>query len=400
MLDAALKNLIHSGRPYDVEFEIRRPTDGEVRHIHSVADYDAEQNVVVGTLQDITERKRVEETLRDERERYSTITEMSPIGITTVDADGVITYANSAAERILGLQRDQITSRTYDAPEWEHTAPEGGPFPDERQPFSIVKNTMKPAYDVRHGITWPDGGHVELAINASPVINEEGGFGGMVATIEDITERKRAEDRVHDLLREKELLLRESHHRVMNNLNSIKSLLSLQSQATDSASVRDALNDAANRLQGMAQVYNTLFRTAPTGPMSIREFLIPLAREAAAVFASIAPVRVSAEVEDVLVNSRKLTSLGIVINELITNSVKHAFVGREDGHVSITAGKEGSQVVVTYRDDGPGVNPDAATGKTTGFGMQLVQMTIESLGGRMRIQPGPGFHIDFELPDS
>jgi PAS domain S-box-containing protein len=397
-LDAALHNLIHHGQPYDVEFEIRRQSDGEIRHIHSVADYDAEQNVVVGTLHDITELKRAMESLREERARYSTITEMSPIGITTVDSDGMITYANSAAERILGLHRDQITSRTYDAPEWEHTAPDGGPFPDEQQPFSIVKRTLKPVYDIRHGITWPDGSHIELSINASPVLTDDGGFDGMIATVEDITERKQAEDHIRALLREKELLLRESHHRVMNNMNTINSLLSLQSQTTESSDAREALNDAAHRLQSMARVYNKLFRSTRTGPISIREFLIPLLDEAVEVFTSVTPVRVSTEVEDVPLDSGTLSSLGIVVNELVTNSVKYAFSGEEEVHVSVTAGKEDSQIIITYRDNGPGLDPDATAGENTGFGMQLVQSTIESLGGRIEIHPGPGFHIEMELP--
>lgn len=398
MLDAALENLIHNGEPYDVEFEIRRPDDGAIRHIHSVAEYDAEHNAVVGTIQDITGRKRTEQTLRDERERYSTITEMSPVGIATVDADGVITYANAAAERILGLKRDLITSRTYDAPEWEHTAPEGGPFPDERQPFSIVKRTLEPAYDVRHGITWPNGGHIELSINASPVLNADGSFGGMIATIEEITERKQREDQVRALLREKELLLRESHHRVTNTMNTIKSLLSLQARATESEVVRDALNDAAARLQGMARMYDTLFRSDRTGAMSIRAFLTSLIDGAVEVFSAITRVQASVDVVDAPVDAATLTSLGIVVNELITNSVKHAFAGRQEGHIWVTVASEDAQIVLTYRDDGPGL--DAEAGAPSGFGMDLVRMTTESLGGRMLVHPGPGFHIDLTLPDS
>jgi len=213
-LDTALRNLVEHGAPYDVEFEICRANDGETRFIHSVAEYDSEHNVVVGTLHDITNAKRTEQALREQRERFATITELSPIGITAVDAAGVITYANSAAERILGLHRDEITARTYDAPQWEHTSPDGGPFPDEKQPFAIVKRTLQPVYDVRHGITWPDGRHVELSINASPILGNGGSFHGMVATIDDITERKQAEERIQTLLKEKETLLQEAYHRI------------------------------------------------------------------------------------------------------------------------------------------------------------------------------------------
>ncbi|MCF7927805.1 MAG: sensor histidine kinase [Spirochaetales bacterium] len=150
----------------------------------------------------------------------------------------------------------------------------------------------------------------------------------------------------------------------------------------------------------MAHVYNKLFRTTRTGTMSLREFLLPLIDEAIEVFTSVIPVRVSAEVEDIPIDSGTLTSLGIVINELLTNSVKHAFAGREEGHVSVTAVEEDSQIIITYRDDGPGLDPDTATEEALGFGMQLVQSTVESLDGRIVIHPGPGFHIDLTLPNT
>ncbi len=400
MLDAALRDLIERGTPYDVEFEIRRPNDGEIRVIHSVAQYDAEQNAVFGTLHDVTERKRTERQLREERERFATITELSPIGITTVDANGVITYANVAAERILGLHRDTITSRTYDAPEWEHTAPDGGPFPDEDQPFTIVRATLKPAYDVRHGITWPDGRHIELSINAAPILGDERTFRGMVATVEDITERKRTEEEVRRLLREKEVLLRESHHRVGNNMNTLRSLLSLQSQATDSPQVRDALAAASDRIQAVARLYDRLFRNTPTGPLSIREFLVPLIDEIVEILSPLVRVGVSTDLEDVPLDPGTLSTIGIAVNELVTNSVKHAFPGKGDGRISVASVRRGSRIVLTYRDDGPGLGGGAAEIAAGGFGMQLVQMMIENLGGEMRVHPGPELRIDLELPNT
>jgi PAS domain S-box-containing protein len=399
-LDAALRELIEHGTPYDVEYEIRRPNDGEIRFIHSVAEYDAEQNAVIGTLQDITDRKQTEQALREGQARFATITELSPIGITTVDADGVISYANSTAERILGLQRDEITSRTYDAPEWEHTAPDGGPFPDEDQPFTIVKKTLKPIYGVRHGITWPDGRHVELSINASPILEDDGRFGGMVATIEDITERKRTEEQIHRLLDEKETLLQESHHRVRNNLNTVQSLLSLQSQATDSPQVADALEDAASRIQTMARLYDRLFCDVLTEPMSVRQFLVPLIDEIVEILSPLSPVQVSADMDDVRLDPSSLTTIGIAVNELVTNSVKHAFPGKEVGHISVVTTCTDSRVILTYRDDGPGFSGDAPGGAAGGFGMKLVEMMIENLGGKMRVHPGRKLRIDLEVPGS
>ena len=119
--------------------------------------------------------------------------ETSPVGIVNVDKTGNITYANNRAEQILGLVKEKITSRTYDAPLWNHTDLDGSPLPDEKQPFNIVKRSLNTVLNIQHGITWPDGTVVILSINASPIKDNHGKFNGMVASIEDITKQKQAE---------------------------------------------------------------------------------------------------------------------------------------------------------------------------------------------------------------
>ncbi|MDI6900903.1 MAG: PAS domain-containing protein [Anaerosomatales bacterium] len=132
--------------------------------------------------------------LRAQRDLFERVAESSPVGITTLDLDGAITYANAAAERILGLRRDQISERTYDDPAWRIIATDGGPFPSEHLPFARVRATREAVFDVRHGIEWPDGQVKMLSVNAVPVRDAGGAMSGVVASIEDITERITAEE--------------------------------------------------------------------------------------------------------------------------------------------------------------------------------------------------------------
>lgn len=136
---------------------------------------------------DITEQKEALAEIKVKNQLLSMIMETSPVGIATVDAEGNITYANTRAEEILGLRKDSITSRRYNSPEWRHSDIDGGPFPDEKQPFFLVKSTGTAVHDIRHGIVWPDGRSVMLSINASPMRDSDGEFAGMVATFEDIS---------------------------------------------------------------------------------------------------------------------------------------------------------------------------------------------------------------------
>lgn len=148
---------------------------------------------VLSVAYDLTEIRRAENALRRERSVLARLMETSPIGITLLDRDGQIIFANARAQDILGLSRPDILQRSFNAPQWQITDSEGGPFPEEELPFVRVMTTGQPVRDVQHGITWPDGRRVLLSINGAPLFDESGGIESVVCTIEDITERRRAE---------------------------------------------------------------------------------------------------------------------------------------------------------------------------------------------------------------
>ncbi len=142
------------------------------------------------------ERKQTEEALRSQRDQLSSIYATSPVGITMVNRSGRMIDANPQAEKILGLEKDEILQLQYNTPAWKITALDGSPFPDEQLPFTRVKATGQPVKDIQHAIQWPDGRRVFLSINAAPLFDEAGQFDGMIASLEDITERKVAEKKL------------------------------------------------------------------------------------------------------------------------------------------------------------------------------------------------------------
>jgi PAS domain S-box-containing protein/putative nucleotidyltransferase with HDIG domain len=144
--------------------------------------------------EEIEIKRQAEEALKREQMLLSRIMETSPVGITLVDLEGQITFANSQAEKVLGLTRDELIQRTYNAPDWHITTYNGDPFPNENLPFQRVISTGKPVYSVQHMIAWPDGHCLFLSINGAPILNEKGDIVNVVFTIEDITERKLAEE--------------------------------------------------------------------------------------------------------------------------------------------------------------------------------------------------------------
>ncbi len=143
---------------------------------------------------EIAERRRVEAALKRERALIANIMDTSPVGITVVNREGQVTFANSQAEQVLGLSKDEITQRTYNALAWRITDFASDPFPDEKLPFRQVMTTQQSVYDVQHAIEWPDRRRVFLSINGAPLLNEAGEVESVVFALQDITERKRAEE--------------------------------------------------------------------------------------------------------------------------------------------------------------------------------------------------------------
>ncbi|MBN1115761.1 MAG: PAS domain S-box protein [Bacteroidales bacterium] len=148
----------------------------------------------VAVLKDITNKKRTITELSEANAFNKMIVETSPVGIVSVNANGEITFANKRAELLLGLTKDDIKQLNYNAPAWKITDIDGGPFPENQLPFVRVMETKLPVNNIRHAIEWPNGERVYLSINARPQLDENENFKGIVASIEDISDKLEAEN--------------------------------------------------------------------------------------------------------------------------------------------------------------------------------------------------------------
>ena len=155
-----------------------------------------------GIDRDITGRKEAEKALWQEKNLLNRITETSPIGITVMDRNGVIIYANHGAVSILGLSKEKITHLSFNSQEWHMTDFHGERILDDRMPFHLVRDTKKSVLNFRHAMEKPDGGKIFLSVNAAPLLDADGNFEGMVSAIEDITEQVKTETEMQRLIKE------------------------------------------------------------------------------------------------------------------------------------------------------------------------------------------------------
>jgi PAS domain S-box-containing protein len=221
----------------------------------------------------------------------------------------------------------------------------------------------------------------------------------MFGTHIDITERKQAEERITKLLAEKESILKEVHHRIKNNMSTMMSLLSLQSDTMNDPAAAAALKDAENRLRSMGVLYDKLYHSENLSEMSTEIYLPTLVREIVSVFPNCASVRIEMLVDDFMIGVKVLSSLGIILNEILTNAMKYAFTGRDGGLIRVSASREGSRATIVIEDDGRGIPESVDIDDSPGFGLTLIGILTKQLGGTIRIErkSGTKYVLEFEI---
>jgi len=215
--------------------------------------------------------------------------------------------------------------------------------------------------------------------------------------VHDITARHHAEEEIKSLLAEKELILKEVHHRLKNNMNTIKSLLILQSDTLKETSAIKALKDAENRVHSMMVLFDKLYQAADISELSIKEYLQTLVDDIVANFPNSSSVKVVTLIDDFILDAKRLQPLGLIINELLTNIMKYAFTGKDSGLITVSASKKNKEVTICIKDNGNGMPESIDFENSTGFGLMLVGMLTKQINGKIRIERSKGTTIILEF---
>ncbi len=320
-------------------------------------------------------------------EKFNAFYEYAAMGYFTLNPDSTIYEMNRSGAGMLGSDRSDLVNskfRSFVSPE---TLPEFDDFMDK-----IFKTGLRQICEVRLKIE----NDIKSFIHIEGVIssNEKKCYINAV----DITDRKLAEETVYNLLNEKELILKEVHHRVKNNMYNIGALLNMQANARTDEAAKNVLFDAAGRVQSMSVLYDKLYRSEHTASVSLKEYFPDLIYEIVGIFPLKKSVKIKTGIDDIVLEAKILSILGILVNEIITNAMKYAFTGRSDGVISVTASKAGNIILITIADNGAGIPEGITFENSTGFGMQLVGMLTEQLNGSIKIERGEGtkFLLEFE----
>jgi PAS domain S-box-containing protein len=369
---------------------------GDERHVifsaYNIVSQNESVDLLVIQAVDITEQKRIERALNESELKYRSLFKSMGQGFYVAqilyDGSGIpcdFRYldTNSAFEKMVGLDRKQLIGKTYN----ELVPPD--PASGWPECFKRVATTGRPEIYLFSSEVYKT--HFETYAFRP----EEGKF---AALVKDVTDRTRMEEKINNLLKEKELILKEVHHRIKNNMSVICGLLELQAGTQRDAASQGALQDAAHRIQSMQVLYDKLYRSENITALSIRDYLPSLIEEVVKQFENSEAVSVETVLDDIVLDSKLLSSIGIIINELVTNAMKYAFKDRSGGKLIATASGKGDRVALTFEDDGIGLPESVTTENSTGFGMQLIGMMIQQMRGTIDVsrRNGTKFTIEFE----
>jgi len=344
-----------------------------------------EGTLVSSAIRDVTERKRA-----DARARFAAVVESSEDAIYSRSFEGRIEIWNAAAERLFGYTSQEAVA----AESWLLVPNDGRD--SEREPLERVRegHAVDPYETTR---VRKDGSIVEVSIGISPIRNDAGDLTGAAVIARDITRAKDAERRLLASLREKEVLLKEVHHRVKNNLQVISSLLSLQG-ARDSTSP-GVFAEMQNRVRSISLFHEKLYQARDLAHVEVGEYLRDLAYALLGQYGMAHLVGLKVEMLDVQLGVDQAIPCGLIANELMTNALKYAFPAGRTGTISVVFRRDGTHSHLTIADDGVGLPSDIDLHHTETLGLQLVSTLAEQLEADIAVSRESGTSVTVSFPN-
>lgn len=359
-----------------------------------VFDKDGNPIGVEGTLRNITERKRAEEELQAREAYLEQLFESAQEAIVMTDSKGKILRVNKEFIKLFGYGQQEIVSRKLD----ELIVPDNLQEMAVLSTQSVSKGESISFEAIRQR---KDGRQIDVSVLAAPIIIG-GKFEGMYGIYRDITERKQAEKQIKASLKEKEVLLQEVHHRVKNNMQIISSLHNLQSKQIQDTKAMEIFKSIQNRVKSMALIHERLYQSKDFSQVNCTEYVRSLTNH---LFSSygIDPqvIKLSIDIKDVSLNINTAVPCGLIISELVTNSLKYGFPEGKKGEIKVAMhALNANEIELIVSDNGVGLPKDINIRNTESLGLHLVSLLAEDqLHGKIKVDrtEGTSFHIKLKM---
>jgi len=395
--------VLETGQPH--HWEVSGP-DGSVYDAYNLPFTDVDGSPMILEMDiDVTEQKKAEERLQESEERYRNIVETANEGISIINTAERITFVNKQIEDMFGYSSEELIGR----PMWDFLSDESKAV--IKHVFNKKGKNINESLEIK--FIRKDGSPLWTHTNSKSIFDKDGKFLGTLNLHTDITKRKEVEEalRNFEIARKKEI-----HHRIKNNLQVISSLLDLQAekfrnrQNINESEVLEAFRESQDRVKSMALIHEELYRGEELDKLNFSLYIKELAD---ALFLTYklgnADVSLNMDLEEnILLDMDTAVPLGIIVNELISNSLKYAFPDREKGEIQIKFhkdenGENGSIIeeskskdykstsfILTISDNGVGISEELDIKELDSLGLQLVTFLVDQLDGELELKKGNG----------
>ncbi|MGO8699217.1 MAG: PAS domain S-box protein [Limisphaerales bacterium] len=379
--------------------EVRyRTLSGEFRWIEVFVrlTLDAEGRILgaAGTLYDLTKRKLAQDKLRESEALYHSLVAHLPLFILRKDAKGRITFANRRLCEALRFPLEAVIGKT----DSDFLPPDVAQHLREADEKVLASGN---AINSIEELPDADGLIRHAQIITTPICGSEGEIAGVQVISWDVSERHRFECQLRDSLAEKEILLKEIHHRVKNNMQLICSLLSLQADVTQDERLRISFAESQNRISSMALIHEKLYQSTDIARVDFGEYLRDLVEGIAASNGSFSRrVETEVQTDDLRIGVDAAIPCGLIVNELVSNAFKHGFPSGGKGKISVVMRRETEGLRLIISDTGRGIDERVDFMQSKSLGMKLVLTLVRQLRGEIKWRNHEGTTFELLLKEA
>lgn len=396
---ASDEQVLQTGHPVILEQEVT--VHGRQEHFLTVKfpmrNVHEEIYALGGVALQITDRKRIEKKLRENEERIRLLTDNLPTGAIyqqlSEEIDQVrYSYFSSGIEAITGLRAEEILTEPVKFNALIHNDDLAGYLLARKR---CEQNLEDFDYEFR---LLTSSGQLKWVRDRSRPQRIDGRLTLWDGFLIDQTDKKNIEERLRQSVKEKDMLIKEIHHRVKNNLQLISSIIYLKLISLEQSDIRSFLESTRQKIKSIALIHERLLQSEKLDEVEIADYLGKLLVDIqVSHYRQDLDLKINQRIEEGLMPLDTAIYCGLIVNELLTNSIKHAFSNQSEGVIEISLQKQNGSYILRVGDNGSTLPDDIVPGKASSFGMQMLDVFVKQLNGTMEIvrREGTKFFINF-----
>lgn len=397
--DIVLPQYFQTGACRDIPYQWVKK-NGELLDVllSAIAERDTNGKIIrtLAVSVDVTERNRIEVALSESEERFRLAFEQAAIGMALISPSGQWLKANDSLCHIVGYSEAELLSMTFQ----DITHPDDLAL-DLKSAEQLLTGEIS-NYHTEKRYIHKQGHDVWILLSASLVCQDNGLPLHFITQIQNISARKVSEQQLSESLAEKSVMLQEIHHRVKNNLQVICSLLNLQTQANPDTNIAEVMQESQNRVKSMALVHENLYQSKNLSKINLETYVKELTNNLLRSYRSrVSLTQINIRIANIYLDIDTAVPCGLIINELVSNALKHAFPEQSSGIITIHILEQPkSELTLTVADNGIGMPEQVSFTHSKTLGLRMVKTLTRQISGTLTVnrESGTSFQICFPQP--